>query len=97
MLSNQDFGLLQSSVDAMMERLASLGQFVPPTLGELEQALDAALDQPRTAVTVDLWDVERLASCASCRDQRIERLRRINLSGIREAPIRCTECEAGAQ
>src|SRR4029078_12942760 len=77
-----------------MERLASLGQLPPPRLRELEQALDAALDQPRTAVTADLWDVERLASCVSCRDQRIERLRRINLCGVREPPISCAECDS---
>ena len=77
-----------------MERLASLGQFAPPRLRELEQALDAALDQPRTAVTADLWDIERLASCVSCRDQRIERLRRINLCGVREPPISCAECDS---
>jgi hypothetical protein len=77
-----------------MERLASLGQFAPPTLRELEQALDAALDQPRTAVTADLWDVDRLSSCATCRDQRIERMRRINLSGVGEPPVVCTACEA---
>jgi len=77
-----------------MERLASLGQFAPPTLRELERALDAALDQPRTAVTADLWDVERLASCATCRDQRIERMRRMNLSGVGEPSVVCGACEA---
>jgi archaeosine synthase beta-subunit len=75
-----------------MERLASLGQFAPPSLRQLERALDLALDHPATAVTVDLWDVERLAACASCREARIERLRRLNLSGVAEAPVVCAEC-----
>ena len=76
-----------------MERLASLGEFTPPTLRQLERALDESLDQPQTAVTVDLWDVERLATCDACRDERIERLRRINVSGVRQPPIECQECE----
>jgi radical SAM enzyme (TIGR01210 family) len=75
-----------------MERLASIGEFTPPTLGQLECALDQAIDHPRTAVTVDLWDVERLAACAVCRDERVERLRRMNLSGRRESSIVCDEC-----
>ncbi len=75
-----------------MERLASLGQFAPPSLRELELALDASLGHPATAVTVDLWDVERLARCESCRGARVERLRRINLSGTAEPSIACGEC-----
>lgn len=77
-----------------MERLASLGEFTPPTLAQLEQALDGALGHPRTAVTADLWDVERLAPCAACRDERIARLRRINLSGVREPRVVCHVCES---
>ena len=76
-----------------MERLASLGQFAAPSLRQLELALDRALDQPATAVTVDLWDVERLAACESCRGARVERLRRINLSGAPEPSITCEECK----
>jgi hypothetical protein len=45
-------------------------------------------------VTADLWDVERLASCATCRDQRIERMRRMNLSGVGEPSVVCGACEA---
>jgi len=75
-----------------MERLASIGQFAPPSLRQLELALDRALDQPATAVTVDLWDVERLAACKSCRGARVERLGRINLSGAPEPSIVCEAC-----
>lgn len=75
-----------------MERLAAIGQFAPPSLRHLELALDHALGQPATAVTVDLWDVERLAACESCRGARVERMRRINLSGAREPTITCAEC-----
>jgi radical SAM enzyme (TIGR01210 family) len=77
-----------------MERLQSLGQFTPPTLRQLECALDGALDHPRAAVTADLWDVGRLPACAACRDQRVDRVRRMNVSGIREPSVACTACES---
>jgi hypothetical protein len=75
-----------------MERLAELGHFTTPTLAELEQALDLCVGWEETAVTADLWDVERLVSCAHCRDERIERMRRINVTGRAEPRVRCGLC-----
>jgi radical SAM enzyme (TIGR01210 family) len=77
-----------------MERLASLGQFTPPTLRQLERALDRAIGRSTTAVTVDLWDIERLAACGACRDRRVARLQRMNLSGAAEPSVVCDECES---
>jgi hypothetical protein len=76
-----------------MERLAGLGQFTPPTLAELESALDCCVGWGSTAVTADLWDAERLAACAQCRDARIERMRRINVTGRAEPPVGCALCD----
>ena len=76
-----------------MERLEELGQFVPPTLRQLEQALDCCIGWRDTAVTVDLWDVERFATCTTCRGARVARLHRMNLSGRAEAPVACEVCE----
>ncbi|HSD89706.1 MAG TPA: hypothetical protein VLB44_19380 [Kofleriaceae bacterium] len=75
-----------------MERLASLGLFTPPTLRQLEDAFDRCVTMRDTAVTVDLWDIERLATCAACRDERTRRLERLNLTGRAEPPIACTVC-----
>jgi len=75
-----------------MERLAALGHFTPPTLDELESVLDHCLGWPRTVVTADLWDAARLATCQHCRDARVERLRRINVSGLPEPLIHCAHC-----
>ena len=77
-----------------MERLASLGHFTSPTLRQLESVLDQSIENANTAVTVDLWDIERLADCAACRDQRVARLHRMNLSGAREPAVVCRECAA---
>ena len=78
-----------------MERLQALGHFTPPTLSQLEDALDRCLQFTRTVVTADLWDVERLPACAHCASQRVERLRRLNVTGRAEPRIACRMCEAG--
>ena len=75
-----------------MERLRALGEFTPPTLAQLEAALDASFGFGDTVVTADLWDVEQLPACEACRPRRIERLARINRSGRTEAAIGCDVC-----
>jgi archaeosine synthase beta-subunit len=75
-----------------MERLQAAGAFTPPTLGQLEEALDRCLDLGRTVVTADLWDVGRLAACEACRAERVARLERINLTGVAEPRTECDEC-----
>ncbi|HKP15188.1 MAG TPA: hypothetical protein VJT85_03960 [Gemmatimonadaceae bacterium] len=77
-----------------MERLRALGEFTPPTLSQLEAALDASLSLGGSVVTADLWDVEQLPACEVCRARRIERLARINLTGRAEPRIACDVCAA---
>jgi len=75
-----------------LERLQALGHFNPPTLSQLEAAVDASSQYRSAVVTADLWDVERLPACPSCRSDRIERMRLMNLTGHLEPPIACTMC-----
>ena len=75
-----------------MERLQALGEFTPPTLAQLEDALDGCAHIASTVVTADLWDVQSLATCDVCRGARTERLRRINVSGRAEPGIACDVC-----
>jgi radical SAM enzyme (TIGR01210 family) len=76
-----------------LERLQALGEFTPPTLLQLEAALDAGLAHGGEAVvTADLWDAERLPGCARCRTERIARIARLNLSGRAEPGVACPVC-----
>ncbi len=75
-----------------MERLELLGQFTPPTLGQLESALERCLGLANTVVTADLWDVDRLPACTGCRQARIDRLRRLNVTGRGEPSVTCALC-----
>ncbi len=75
-----------------LERLQSLGKFTPPTLSQLEAVLDRCLTFTRTVVCADLWDVDCLIDCTACGPARIERLRRINVTGRPEPAIECRVC-----
>jgi uncharacterized Fe-S cluster-containing MiaB family protein len=75
-----------------MERLEALGRFVSPRLSQVEAALDRCLGLAPVLVVADLWDIERLPACAECRPRRVERLRRLNLTGGPETPVVCRTC-----
>ena len=77
-----------------MERLEQLRQFAPPTLAQLESALDACLRFTGTVITADLWDIDRLSRCEECRVLRVARLARLNLSGRAEPHVTCSACGA---
>lgn len=87
-----------------LEVLAERGDFTPPSLADLEEALDRALERAReqpaaragAVVTADLWDLEAFSRCASCLPARRERLRRMNLSGRAEPRVACSACLEGA-
>lgn len=80
-----------------MDVLAERGVFVPPTLEDLEAALDgclalAAASDGGAVATADLWDLDALADCAECLPARRERLARMNLVGASEPPVSCGAC-----
>jgi radical SAM enzyme (TIGR01210 family) len=75
-----------------LERLQALGHFTPPTLSQLEESLDHSLQFTSAVVTADLWDIDRLPACQHCRAERVERLRRVNVSGRAESQVSCGAC-----
>jgi hypothetical protein len=75
-----------------LERLQALGYFVPPTLAQLETTVDRCLALQPAVVTADLWDVERLTACDACREPRVARLGRLNVTGAPEPAVICPAC-----
>jgi len=77
-----------------LERLDALGEFVPPTLAQLEAALERCLTIRSVVVTADVWDIDRLPGCDSCRTERVARIQAMNLSPSLQspAPIPCSVC-----
>ena len=75
-----------------IDRLEALGDFSAPTLAQLEAALEGSMAFAPSIVTADLWDVERLSACSACREKRVHRLRRMNLTGAAEPRVDCEVC-----
>ena len=75
-----------------LEQLQALGEFVPPTLAQLESALEQCLALAATAVTADVWDMDRLPACERCRPERVARIKRMNLCGRLEPAVHCPAC-----
>jgi len=78
------------SGNGLMEHLERDGRFSPPRLSSLEETLAGGFALRRGRVFVDLWDVERLATCPVCTPGRIARLRQMNLSQANLPAIECS-------
>jgi radical SAM enzyme (TIGR01210 family) len=66
--------------DGAMEILASTGAFTPPALSVVEDALDYGLSLHAGRVCVDMWEIDRIACKTCCQAERLERIRKMNLS-----------------
>lgn len=75
-----------------MEALEADGLFSPPTLRSLEAVIEHGVALARGRVFADLWDIERLAGCPRCTTERVERLKKMNLTQRIPDPVRC-DCE----
>jgi radical SAM enzyme (TIGR01210 family) len=82
------------SGNGAIEALAAHGLFRPPTLHDIERSLDVALGHAATMgrVFVDLWDLDKFATCPHCLDARRRRLRIMNLEQQGAQPVRCPHC-----
>jgi hypothetical protein len=81
--------------DGELHRLAGQGMLVPPSLEELDRAMERCLGLGRGVVLADLWDVERLQGCRACRSRRIAHLRDMNRCGRVGSHVACDRCGPG--
>jgi len=77
-----------------MEALAANGDFSPPDLRVVEMAMQYGLSLCRGRVFADLWSLKRGVECPGCFNERVARLRAMNLSQQLAEPVRCNACEA---
>lgn len=75
-----------------MEELSAAGEFAPPVLSLLEEAVAYGLELRRGRVFTDLWDLKRREECAHCFDARVQRLREMNFRQSFVDPVICGEC-----
>jgi archaeosine synthase beta-subunit len=74
------------------DRLMQNGDFVPPTLQTVEDALAYGIGLKRGRVFVDLWDIQGVAACSQCREERILRLASMNQSQRLCDLVSCDAC-----
>lgn len=67
--------------------------FKTPTGKSLEQIHTTMLPNSEIRVLIDLWDAESFFQCGVCRDERINRIQRMNLSQSLLPVIRCSRCD----
>jgi radical SAM enzyme (TIGR01210 family) len=72
-----------------LERLHAQGLFESPCLESLEEVLEYGLGLKRGRVFADLWDIEKLFTCARCGPERARRLHTINLTQQQVPPVDC--------
>ena len=75
-----------------MDRLMQNADFAPPDLQTVEDALEYGIHLKRGRVFADLWDIQQIATCPQCREQRIARLASMNHSQQMSAVVRCDAC-----
>src|SRR5207245_125807 len=63
-----------------LDELQRQGQFSPPRLESLEEALEYGVALKRGRVFADLWDIERFDCCRRCGSQRVQRMQAMNLT-----------------
>ncbi|RME95685.1 MAG: radical SAM protein [Verrucomicrobia bacterium] len=75
-----------------LDALAAAGVFSPPTLDQLEAALERALALRAGLVFADVWDLERFSACPVCFPARRRRLEQMNRTQRPQPAIRCPAC-----
>ncbi|MEZ6039075.1 MAG: radical SAM protein [Planctomycetaceae bacterium] len=78
--------------NGILDRLEKGGLFASPSLRSLERVFNECLSWNRGRVFVDLWDIERFASCHECLPARIHRLHQMNLHQQLRPPVVCGYC-----
>ncbi len=76
-----------------MDTLERAGEFAPPRLKTLEDALVYGLSLQRGRVFADVWDVKPNGDCGECFSARVVRLRSMNLSQCVLPRVHCEVCE----
>ncbi len=75
-----------------LESLEQRGEFSPPELSALEEALAHGLAARRGRVLADLWDLERLRRCGVCYEERRRRLEEMNRTQALLPEVACGAC-----
>ena len=76
--------------NGIMEKLKLAGNFIPPSLIDLERVFESAIIQNENRVFCDTWDLQLFSGCDKCLDKRVDRLNRMNLAQKISEPVQCS-------
>lgn len=76
--------------NGVMDLLEKDGEFLPPTLKELEKVFVDSLRLKRGRVFCDVWDLQKFSNCDMCFEKRKNRLESMNLTQKIVPEIRCS-------
>ena len=79
-----------------LDDLRARGDSVPPTRGFIDEVVERCEKVTESVVTIDLWDIDRLAACPCCRPAWTARLRRFNRTGQSGSRVRCSACASSS-
>lgn len=74
------------------DALQQSGDFTPPDLLMVEDALEYGIALNRGRVFVDLWEIDKVTACPVCSTRRIARIASMNLAQLLAAEVRCDMC-----
>jgi radical SAM enzyme (TIGR01210 family) len=75
-----------------MDWLQTEGHFSPPSVRNLEEALDYGVGLSRGRVFADLWDIEQFFDCQDCGPERADRIKQVNLTQELLPRVGCERC-----
>jgi len=81
--------------NGILQHLHKVGEWSPPTLELAERALEQNVTRRDLVVSLDCWQLDQLASCDTCFEDRRQRLEEMNLSGDLKPQVACSSCGAG--
>lgn len=76
--------------NGIMDLLEEDGEFLPPTLNELETVFAESLRLKKGRVFCDVWDLQKISDCKKCFEDRKNRLARMNLTQQVASEIHCS-------
>ncbi|HEV2394393.1 MAG TPA: radical SAM protein [Verrucomicrobiae bacterium] len=75
-----------------MDALMQDGEFSPPRLATLEQALEQVLKRAQVRVFADTWDLDQFSICPVCLPERRQRIHQMNLTQRILPAVQCEHC-----
>lgn len=79
-----------------LDDLRGRGDSVPPAPALIDDVVDRCAATTGAVVTIDLWDIDRIAACARCRPAWTARLRRFNRTGRPGPRVHCSTCASSS-